>query len=42
VSANTRISRDMFVAHFDGMIETLNDPDGYGGWHVPVVAARVP
>jgi SAM-dependent methyltransferase len=42
VSANTRISREMFIAHFDDMIETLNDPDGYGVWHVPVVAGRVP
>jgi len=32
VSPNTRISRDTFVAHFDGMIDTPNDPDGYGVW----------
>ncbi len=30
------------VAHFDDMIATLRDPDGYGVWFVPVVAARVP
>jgi SAM-dependent methyltransferase len=42
VSANTGISRETFLAHFNDMIETLNDPDGYGVWHVPVVAARVP
>jgi SAM-dependent methyltransferase len=41
VSANTQVSREMFVAHFDDMIATLNDPDGYGVWQVPVVAARV-
>jgi SAM-dependent methyltransferase len=42
VSANTGVSRDLVVAHFDDMIETLKDADGYGVWHVPVVAARVP
>jgi SAM-dependent methyltransferase len=42
VSANTGVSRDMFIAHFDDMIDTLKDPDGYGVWHVPIVAARVP
>jgi SAM-dependent methyltransferase len=42
VVANTRVSREMFVAHFDDMIATLGDPDGYGVWHVPIVAARVP
>jgi SAM-dependent methyltransferase len=42
VAANTRVSREMFVAHFDDMIATLGDPDGYGVWHVPIVAARVP
>jgi len=41
VSAHTRITREMFVAHFDDMIATLEDPDGYGVWHVPVVAGRV-
>jgi hypothetical protein len=30
------------VAYFDDMIATLDDPNGYGVWHVPVVAARVP
>ncbi len=42
VPAQTRMPRDRFVAHFDEMIETLHDPDGYGVWHVPIVAARVP
>ena len=42
IGANTRISREMFLAHFDDMLATLRDPDGYGVWHVPVVAARVP
>jgi hypothetical protein len=41
VSTHTSITREMFVAHFDDMIATLEDPDGYGVWHVPVVAAEV-
>ena len=41
VSAHTSMSRETFIAHFDDMIATLEDPDGYGVWHVPVVAARV-
>ena len=32
----------MFLAQFDDMIATIHDPSGYGVWHVPVVAARVP
>jgi SAM-dependent methyltransferase len=42
VSANTSISRDEFVDHFEDMIATIEDPSGYGVWHVPVVAGRVP
>lgn len=42
IAANTPISRDMFLAHFDDMLATLDDPSGYAVWHVPVVAARVP
>ncbi len=41
VSTHTSITRDRFLAHFDDMIATLEDPDGYGVWHVPVVSARV-
>jgi SAM-dependent methyltransferase len=29
-------------AHFDDMIETIRDPNGYGVWFVPVLAAVVP
>jgi hypothetical protein len=36
------ISRGEFVAQFDDMIATLDDPSGYGVWHVPVIAGRVP
>jgi SAM-dependent methyltransferase len=42
VSAHTSIGRDTFVAQFDDMIATLGDPSGYGVWHVPVIAGRVP
>ena len=41
VSAHTPISREMFLAHFDDMIATIDDPEGYGVWHVPVIAAQV-
>lgn len=42
IAANTTVSREAFLAHFNDMIATLQDPDGYGVWHVPVVAGRVP
>ena len=42
VSANTSMTREMFLAQFEDMIATIQDPAGYGVWHVPVVAARVP
>jgi SAM-dependent methyltransferase len=42
VSSHTPISREQFLAQFNDMIATLNDPEGYGVWHVPVLAGRVP
>jgi SAM-dependent methyltransferase len=42
VAANTPVTREQFLAHFEDMLATLADPDGYAVWHVPVVAARVP
>lgn len=42
IAANTSIGRDGFLAQFEEMIATIHDPSGYGVWHVPVVAARVP
>jgi SAM-dependent methyltransferase len=42
VSRHTAVSREQFLAHFDEMIATIEDPLGYGVWHVPVVAGRVP
>jgi SAM-dependent methyltransferase len=41
VSAHTSISREAFLAHFEDMIATIERPDGYGVWHVPVIAAQV-
>jgi hypothetical protein len=42
ISTHTSVSREEHLAHFDDMIATIHDPDGYGVWHVPVVAGRVP
>ncbi len=42
ISAHTPISRDTYLAHFDDMLATIHDPDGYGVWQVPIVAGRVP
>jgi SAM-dependent methyltransferase len=42
IGEHTRVSAESARAHFDDMIATLRDPDGYGVWFVPVVAARVP
>ena len=42
VSAHTSLTRDAFLDHFNDMIATIQDPSGYGVWHVPVVAARIP
>ena len=42
IATNTSIARDEFLAQFEDMIATIHDPSGYGVWHVPVVAGRVP
>lgn len=42
VSAHTPVSREMFLAHFEEMIATIDDPNGYGVWHVPVIGAQIP
>jgi SAM-dependent methyltransferase len=42
ISANTTMTREGFLAHFDDMIATIMDPDRYCVWHVPVVSGRVP
>jgi hypothetical protein len=36
------VSREEFDANFNDQIATIGDPEAYGVWHVPVVAARVP
>jgi hypothetical protein len=36
------VTREEFLAQFNDMIATLEDPSGYGVWHVPVIAGRVP
>jgi SAM-dependent methyltransferase len=41
VSEHASIARDRFVAHFDDMIATIEDPECYAVWQVPVVAGRV-
>ena len=41
VSEHAPITRERFVAHFDDMIATIEDPDYYAVWQVPVVAGRV-
>lgn len=41
ISAHTAIPRERVAAHFDDMIATIRDPEGYGAWMVPVVAGRV-
>jgi len=42
ISTHTSVSREQYFAHFEDMIATIEDPDAYAVWHVPVVAARVP
>jgi SAM-dependent methyltransferase len=42
IATHTSISRETFNAQFNDMIATLEDPFGYGVWHVPVVAGRIP
>jgi len=42
VSEHTRFSQEEFINHFDDMVATLRDPDGYGVWLVPIVSGRVP
>ncbi len=41
VSENAGITRDRFLAHSNDMIATIEDPESYAVWQVPVVAGRV-
>lgn len=38
VARHSIVTADEFRTHFDDMIATMRDPDGYGVWFVPVVA----
>jgi ubiquinone/menaquinone biosynthesis C-methylase UbiE len=42
LAAAGRLSRAEVRAMFDAIIDTVNDPQVYGVWHVPVVAGRCP
>jgi SAM-dependent methyltransferase len=42
LAEHTRFSRAQVEAHFDDMIATLRDPDGYGAWLVPVLSGLKP
>jgi SAM-dependent methyltransferase len=42
ISTHTSLSRDKALEHFEDMIATIEDPDGYGVWHGPIASARVP
>ena len=42
LAAAGRLSRTEVRAMFDAIIDTVNDPQAYGVWHVPVVAGRCP
>jgi SAM-dependent methyltransferase len=42
IGEHTTISREQAAAHFDDMVATLRDPDGYGVWMVPVISGVVP
>jgi ubiquinone/menaquinone biosynthesis C-methylase UbiE len=41
VSTHTSMSRETFLAHFEDMIATIEDPNSYAVWHVPVIAGQV-
>jgi len=41
IELNTRFTAEEARAHFDDMIETIRDPDGYGVWFIPVIAGVV-
>jgi SAM-dependent methyltransferase len=42
IAAHTSMPRDRVLAHFEEMIDTIEDPSAYGVWQVPVASARVP
>jgi SAM-dependent methyltransferase len=42
IAAHTPITREEVLAHFEDMLATIRDPQGYGVWMSPIVAGRVP
>jgi hypothetical protein len=42
IATHTSISREKVLEYFEDMITTIRDEHGYGVWHVPVIAARIP
>ena len=42
IASHTRFSADEVRAHFDDMIATMRDPNGYGAWLIPVVSGVCP
>lgn len=41
LAEHTPVTREEFLAHFDDMLATIRDPQGYGVWLVPVLAGQV-
>jgi hypothetical protein len=41
VAEHTPVTREQFLAHFNDMLATIGDPEGYGVWFVPIIAAQV-
>lgn len=42
IAEHTPLSRAAHLAHFDDMLATIRDPDGYGVWMCPIVAGQIP
>ncbi|HEX9793223.1 MAG TPA: class I SAM-dependent methyltransferase [Planctomycetota bacterium] len=42
IAAHTTLALDEVLAHFDGMIAAIRDPEGYGVWQLPVATGSLP
>lgn len=42
IADHTDLTIDEVLGHFDGMIDAIRRPDGYGVWQLPVISGRVP
>jgi len=42
IAEYTRFTKQEVLEFWEDMIATIEDPDGYGLWHVPVIAAQSP